>query len=104
MHTHPKDRHVAAAAVAVGAQVIVTSNLRDFRNLPEGLEAKPPDEFLCDLLDLDPEAVLLFLHEQAEALKRPPMTFQQLLQGLAKTVPVFVEGVRACAPDGFIRR
>lgn len=98
MRTDPKDRHVAAAAVVAGAQVIVTSNLRDFRDLPEGIEAQPPDEFLCDLLDLDPETMIALLEEQAAALKRPPKTFQELLDGLAKTVPKFVEEVRAREP------
>ena len=37
MPNEPKDRHVVAVAVKAGAQVIVTSNLRDFRSLPEGL-------------------------------------------------------------------
>src|ERR1041384_1650505 len=36
----PKDRHVAAAALKAGAQVIVTSNVRDFKKLPEGIEAQ----------------------------------------------------------------
>lgn len=46
-----KDRHVVAAAVKAGAQVITTSNLKDFAPLPEGLEAQSPDEFLCNLFD-----------------------------------------------------
>src|SRR5687767_9448716 len=40
MNNDQKDRHVVAAAVKVGAQVIVTSNLKDFRNLPAGIEAQ----------------------------------------------------------------
>jgi hypothetical protein len=38
-----EDRHVAAAAVKVGAQVIMTRNLKHFRDLPEGIEAQAPD-------------------------------------------------------------
>ncbi len=95
MRVHPKDRHVAAVAVVVGAQLIVTSNLKDFRDLPSGIEAKGPDDFLCDLLDLDPDAMIELLREQAAVLRRPPKLFDELLEGLAKTVPAFVEEVRA---------
>ena len=56
MQNDPKDRHVAAAAVKAGAQVIATSNLKDFAPLPAGIEAQSPDEFLCNLFDLDPSA------------------------------------------------
>src|SRR4051812_35147244 len=43
MTNDEKDRHVAAAAVKAGAQVIVTSNIKDFVPLPEGVEAQSPD-------------------------------------------------------------
>ncbi len=52
----PKDRHVVAAAVKAGAQVITTANLKDFAALPEAVEAQSPDEFLLNMLDLDPIA------------------------------------------------
>lgn len=90
MPNDPKDRHVAATAVKAGAQVIVTFNLRDFAELPEGLEAQSPSDFLGHILDLDPRGVIALLRAQAAALKRPPKTFDQLLDGLAKTVPSFV--------------
>lgn len=48
----PKDRHVVAAAVKAGAQIIVTSNKRDFYDLPSGIEVQTPDEFLSNLFDL----------------------------------------------------
>jgi predicted nucleic acid-binding protein len=94
MPNDPKDRHVVAAAVKGGAQVIVTSNLRDFRELPDGLEAQSPDEFLCNLLDLEPDGIIARLKDQAAGMKRPAVTLEQLLVALAKTVPEFVDGVR----------
>lgn len=50
------DRHVLAAAIRAGAQVIVTANLRDFPDsklTQFGIEAKHPDEFVMDLFHLD---------------------------------------------------
>lgn len=56
----PDDRHVLAAAIRVGAQTIVTLNLRDF---PEEtlaryqVEAQHPDDFILDTIDLAPGLV-----------------------------------------------
>ena len=53
----PKDRHVLAAAIKTNANVIVTNNLKDF---PEkylatfGLTAKNADDFITDIIDLNP--------------------------------------------------
>lgn len=94
MKNDPKDRHVAAAAVKAGAQVIVTGNLRDFRDLPEGIEAQGPDEFLCNLFDLDPAGMVELVRNQAADLRKPSRTFDQLLSGLAKVVPDFVAAVQ----------
>jgi predicted nucleic acid-binding protein len=98
MKNDPKDRHVAAAAVKAGAQVIVTSNLKDFYDLPDGVEAQSPDDFLCNLFELDPERMCELLREQAAEMRKPPRTFEQLLNGLAKTVPQFVAAVRRQLP------
>lgn len=95
MKNDKKDRHVVAAAVKAGAQVIVTSNLKHFRELPEGMEAQSPDDFLCNLFDLAPDGMLDLLKEQAEALKKPQCTLAELLTRLAMTVPTFVVAVRA---------
>lgn len=89
MPNDPKDRHVAAAAVKCGAQVIVTANLRDFATLPDGIEAQSPDDFLDNLLDLDPDRLVELLRQQAAALKKPPYTLSDLLAALAKTAPGF---------------
>jgi len=84
-----------AAAVKAGAQVIVTSNLKDFYGLPDGIEVQSPDEFLCNLFDLDPRALVEILHCQVAALRRPARSLEELLTSLAKFVPSFVEAVRA---------
>jgi hypothetical protein len=45
----PNDRHILAAAIRCGAQIIVTLNLKDFPADvldPYGVEAMHPDEFL----------------------------------------------------------
>lgn len=93
MPNDPKDRHVAAAALKAGAQVIVTSNLRDFQTLPDGIEAQSPDEFLSNLFDLDPDGIIELFCEQAAALKKPPRSFDEVVAALAKMVPEFAASV-----------
>lgn len=76
------DRHVLAAAIKCGAQSIITINLKDFpadKLAAYGVEAVHPDDFVLDLLDLAPGAVLRVIQEQASALKSPPMTVEELL-------------------------
>ena len=71
----PDDRHVLAAAIRAGAQAIVTFNLDDFptdRLERYNVEAKHPDDFVIDTIDLSPGAVAKVLAEQAAALKNPP--------------------------------
>ncbi len=92
------DRHVAAAAVHAGAEVIVTANLRHFPAEPlAALHVLPrhPDEFLLDQLDLYPEAVNRCLEDLADTYERPPLTVEQILDRLALDVPDFVAAVRA---------
>ena len=94
MTTHPKDRHVAAAAVRGGAALIVTADLRDFP--PESLSqydvvAVHPDDFLQDQLDLAPDVTMASLIEQREAYTRPPFTFREFYVRLEQTVPHFTD-------------
>ncbi|MCY1017978.1 PIN domain-containing protein [Pyxidicoccus sp. MSG2] len=100
MRNHPKDRHVLAAAVHIGAQTIVTSNLRDFKaeHLPKHMRARAPDVFLQNLLSQAPEVMLDVLHRQASRLKNPPISFERLLDGLARSVPGFIKEVRGLLP------
>ncbi|CCF84223.1 PIN domain-containing protein [Nitrolancea hollandica] len=97
MANHEKDRHILAAAVVAGAQVIVTMNLKDFPDhalAPFGIEAQSPDEFLGNPFDLDPELMTEIVKEQAEDLANPPMSVDELLDGLAIQAPHFAELVR----------
>ena len=90
----PDDRHVLAAAIHAQATLILTFNLRDFPDdvlAPYGIQAQHPDEFLCILLETDPESVCATAEEHRQALKSPPKTREQYLdtlrkQGLVKTV------------------
>lgn len=99
MQNDPKDRHVVAAAVKAGAQVVTTANLRDFVPLPDALEAQSPDEFLCNLFDLDPHGILELLQEQAADLQNPPVTFDELLLRLHRVVPRFVDEAKLALAD-----
>ncbi len=97
MPNHPKDRHVAAAAVAGAAEVVVTTNLKDFAKLPKGLEALSPDAFLCRLFSVEPELVLDGLAKQAAARRAPPTTLETLLDRLSSSLPNFAARVRQSA-------
>jgi hypothetical protein len=90
----PNDRHVLAAAIRAGAQAIVTFNLVDFpaeRLQPYNIDAKHPDDFVIDTIDLSPGRVATVIAEQAAALKNPPRSTAELLdtlrdQGLVRSV------------------
>ncbi len=89
-----KDRHVVAAAVKRGADVIVTFNLRDFPACTlgiYGMEAQHPDVFARHLIDLQPGAVVSAVQTVRSRLKNPPMAADAYLltlerQGLVATV------------------
>jgi hypothetical protein len=90
----PDDRHVLAAAIRAGAEVIVTYNLKDFpaETLAQfDIEAQHPDDFLLPLFDLAPGLVCATVKRQRESLHNPPKTAGELLatlesQGLTQAV------------------
>lgn len=97
MTNHAKDRHVLAAAVAAGAEVIVTSNLRHFPTLalaPYNVEAQSPDEFLMNLADLSPSTMVRIIREQAAALKNPALSANEVLDDIGLQAPSFVALMR----------
>lgn len=90
----PDDRHVLAAAIRCGASVIVTFNRKDFPDeaLQEfHIEAQHPDEFIDNLFDLDPAAVVEAARRQRARLVNPKLDVDRFLdvllkQGLVQTV------------------
>lgn len=81
----PDDRHVLAAAIRANAQVIVTSNLKDFpfdRLESYGIEVQSPDEFVLLVLELAPARVVSIVEDQARALTNPITTLDELLDRL----------------------
>jgi predicted nucleic acid-binding protein len=93
MRNDEKDRHVVAATVKAGAQVVVTSNTRDFYDLPSGIDVQTPDEFLCNLFDLDPHRMIGVLETIAGRYRKPPMEILRIVNALA--LGEFGELVRA---------
>jgi hypothetical protein len=82
-----QDRHVLAAAIRAGAQALVTFNLKHFPDhalARYDIDPKHPDEFVLESIDLSPTLVVQCVHEQANALKNPPQTVQELLDTLRR--------------------
>jgi hypothetical protein len=81
----PEDRHVLAAAIRAGAQVIVTNNLRDFPSpdLAEfNIEAKSPDDFVLDQIHIDDRVVFSCVADIANSRQRAPATVDDVLTEL----------------------
>ena len=88
------DRHVLAAAIHCGADVIVTENLRDFPAAAlsaHQIQAQHPDVFLLGLIGDDPERVMAALRQLLDAFQRPRMTGGELLAAMSR------QGLRATA-------
>ena len=84
----PDDRHVLAAAIKSGAQVIVTWNLEHFPQdaLSEwNIEAKTPDDFIIDQLYLDSAAVHGAIQQMADIRRNPPITISDIVDGLERS-------------------
>jgi len=88
------DRHVLAAAIRGGANIIVTENLKDFPSVilkRYGLDALIADEFVLDVLEIFPVDAAKALKRMRLRYENPSHDPEQLLQamlrcGLARTV------------------
>lgn len=83
----PADRHVLAAAIRAGAQVIVTRNLRDFPRSdlePWDIEAKSPDAFVLDQVGINVRAVAASVRQIADSRTNPPESIEDILSQLER--------------------
>ena len=81
----PDDRHVLAVALQSRADVIVTSNLKDFPApylSTFDIEVQHPDDFICNLINLNPAKALAAFRKQVARLKNPPVAAAQVLNTL----------------------
>ena len=93
------DRHVLAAAIEAGADLIVTFNLKDFPAAAletYGVEALHPDEFLYALAAATPALFLACVRECLGRLTRPPVAAGSYLDmirrlGLTSTVALLAD-------------
>ena len=95
------DRHVLAAAIKTGADVIITLNLKDFpREIlePHGIEVRSPDEFIVILSELAPDVVVAAARGCRARLINPTLSAEAYLgtllrHGLARTTEFLHEHV-----------
>ncbi len=81
----PDDRHVLAAAIKSGAQVIVTRNLRHFPVAalePWEIEAKSPDAFVLDQIGIEGPVVAGCIRQIADSRTNPPESIEDVLRQL----------------------
>lgn len=97
MSNQLKDRHVLAAAVCAGAEIIVTDNIRDFPKEaldPFSVVAQTPDTFLSDVFDRYPDTMLQIVREQTADLRNPPQTLTDTLRKLSGHAPMFANLIK----------
>lgn len=78
----PKDRHVAAAAIAAGASAIVTENVKDFRSSlldSAGIEILTSGQLVGRLLDTEADVVFTAVEQMSRRWTRPPRTVAEIL-------------------------
>ena len=76
------DCHVLAAAIKTNANVIVTNNIKDFPKeylSSFGLSAKTADDFLTDIIDLNPEEAIKAFKEMVLYRRNPDLDEFQVL-------------------------
>lgn len=83
----PGDRHVLAAAIKAGAQIVVTSNLKHFPAMELAawdVEARSPDDFILDQVDLDDRIVWACVQQIVDSRVNPPESIDDVLDALER--------------------
>jgi predicted nucleic acid-binding protein len=91
------DRHVLALAVAVGADAIITFNVRDFPAdycMSLDIEVLTPDDVAVETLRANSVGVMAALREIAMRRKMPSMNVGNLLERWQVQLPGFAEMAR----------
>jgi len=80
----PDDEHVVAAALVGGAQVIVTSNLKDFpaQRIPTPLRVISPAQFAADTVAVSPAVARHAVTTMLSRFIIPPLTVEQFVEQL----------------------
>lgn len=92
-----KDRHVLAAAIACGANTVVTDNVRDFPATSVAaheIEVQTADDFLLELADRYPDDITQVVRERERRHGQPPLARDDLLAKMAVTMPRFTALMR----------
>jgi predicted nucleic acid-binding protein len=78
------DEHVVAAALVGGADVIVTSNVKDFppQQIPKPLTVIPPAQFAADTVAVSPDSARQAVIAMATRFVRPSSTLDEILDHL----------------------
>lgn len=82
-----KDRHVLAVAIKTNANVIVTNNLKDFPSAmlePYGIAAKSADDFLTDIIDLNPGMAIEAFRKLVMNRREPDLDEYEVLAALRR--------------------
>lgn len=88
----PKDRHVLAAAILSGADVLVTLDQKGFTHEEcerYGISLMDPDRFLLELMADDEVACEVAVEHEANRMVRPKATTRDVLVGVAALAPTF---------------
>lgn len=96
----PKDKHVLAAALHSGCDVLVTNNVDDFWPERRQIRVQRLDDFMAGLHAMQPLTFHAAVNDLLSTYQRPPQTTEQLASWLATAgeYPRTAEAISATDP------